>query len=115
MRVLVRVAVLAVAALGAGVAQAADVVVGGPGAYFADRAVPYAIFDYEPGIYMRDYWSTPWRARRFFPVTGKVPVSGREEDLNEIGEYQPAETFYREWSTAPRVRPLPDPLPPISK
>jgi len=112
----IRLALVALAVFTANVAQAADLSSDGGGSYFADRAVPYAIFDYEPGVYMRDYWSTPWRSRRFFPVTGKVPVSGRQEDLNEVGDYQPAESFYREWSTTWRTpRAVPEALPPISK
>jgi opacity protein-like surface antigen len=102
MRALSCLAVLAVALVGATSAQAADLV-GQPGAEyasFAQHALPVAIYDYEPGVYVRAYWSSPWRHRRYFPFTGKAPILGRDEDLSDAGLPPQTETFYREWSTS---------------
>jgi hypothetical protein len=76
------------------------------------RAMPAVIFDYEPGVNVRAYWRSPWRHRHYFPVAGKQPVVGRLEDLSVTGSaLQPAENYYRSWSTtalfahdAPRKR-----------
>jgi hypothetical protein len=109
-------------------AHAADAVVvpAGPAqGYYVERAVPFQIYDYEPGIYLRAYWSEPWANRRYFPITGKRPKLGRDENLSAVRKLSPpAKTFYREWSTSQMAdeilvpvaadpRPiLPAPLPP---
>lgn len=65
------------------------------------RAAPVVLYDYEPGVIVRPYWLLPWRNRHFFPVTGQTPAVGRLEDLSATGAVpQPAETFFRSWSTS---------------
>jgi hypothetical protein len=77
------------------------------------RAGQVTIFDYEPGVIVRPYWLAPWHNRHYFPTAGRAPAVGRLEDLSATGAVpQPAETFYRAWSTndlyprrlLPRVR-----------
>ncbi|MGI8527361.1 MAG: hypothetical protein ACR2K5_14535 [Pseudolabrys sp.] len=63
------------------------------------RAGEIVIYDFEPGVLTRAYWSPPWRNRHYFPLTGKRPRIGREEDLRARAKPKPAEDFYREWST----------------
>lgn len=119
MRTAFRLAVLAFANVVSFAAQAADIPgrLSGGNAVFADRAEQFVIYDYEPGVYMRAYWSQPWGARRYYPVTGKRPRVGRQENLNEVGNYQEAESYYREWSNERPIREIfaPRPMPPSSK
>jgi hypothetical protein len=64
------------------------------------RAVPVALYDYEPGVLVRSYWGSPWRHRHYFPTDGKIPALGRLENLSAIGPApRRAETFHRAWST----------------
>ncbi|MBV8792497.1 MAG: hypothetical protein JO237_10655 [Pseudolabrys sp.] len=119
MRGLARLGSFAVAiASAASAASAADFgaqIAGGHYA-FAYRAEPVTIYDYEPGIYMRAYWTPSWGDRRYFPMTGKRPRVGRDENLRQVGHYKPAESFYREWSTTRFFREtLPPPLPAVTK
>ena len=125
-----RLAVAVVVCAGVSSAHAADAVVApvAPGlAYFGERSVPFTVYDYEPGIYLRAYWSEPWGNRRYFPITGKRPKVGRDENLHAPRHLPPpAKTFYREWSTSqiadevvpatvnppPLLPVLPAPLPP---
>lgn len=104
----------------AGGACAADYVVGRSGivgGYAAGgvRAPQLLIYDDEPGVYVRAYWSTPWQGRHYYPFTGKKPKVGRHERLSAVRRAPPpAETFYREWSTIslyppPRQVILPEP------
>ena len=68
---------------------------------YGQRAGQIYVYDYEPGVRVRAYWASPWRNRRYFPTTGTIPESGRDEDLNAPRErYKPAENFYREWRTS---------------
>ena len=65
------------------------------------RAEPVWIYDTQPGVIVRPYWCAPWRNRHYFPTTGELPLVGRAEDLTAIEPPpQPAESFYRVWSTS---------------
>ncbi len=94
-------------------ASAADLT-GGRSAYVGSylaggvRAPQYLVYDNEPGVYVRAYWSAPWQNRRYFPFTGKRPKVGRLERLTDLRPApQSAETFYREWSTIALYPPTP--------
>ena len=115
MRTLYAVVVLALGLAGLGVADAADYTRGRSGAvsHYAEpavRAPQLLIYDDQPGVYLRAYWSTPWRNRHYYPFTGKKPKVGRHERLNaKYPAPKPAESFYREWSTIslyPPMRPV---------
>jgi hypothetical protein len=77
------------------------------------RAGEIVVWAWEPGIVVRPYWRAPWRHRHYFPVTGRRPLVGRNEDIDARGEgTEPPETFYRTWTTSsafvgevPRGRP----------
>jgi hypothetical protein len=108
MRVVIGLAVFAFAAVGAASAFGADLavgtrgVVGGGYARIVEPALPIVIYDDEPGTVLRAYWRAPWRHRHYFPSNGKAPRLGRLENLTVRGPRpKPAQTFYREWSTAP--------------
>jgi hypothetical protein len=65
------------------------------------RAGMIAIYDYQPGVFVRAYWLAPWRHRHYYPVTGEPPLIGRNEDLSAHGESaEAAETFSRNWTTS---------------
>jgi len=65
------------------------------------RAAPLVIYDYQPGVVVRAYWLKPWRNRHYFPTTGTVTEVGRLEDMSVAREKpEPAESFFREWSTS---------------
>jgi hypothetical protein len=109
-RFAIAILVLGVAAGDAGAADLA----GGRSAYVSGysvsgvRAPQYLVYDNEPGVYVRAYWSAPWQNRRYFPFTGKKPKVGRHERLTELRPVPPpAETFYREWSTIALYPPRP--------
>jgi hypothetical protein len=117
MRVLFAFALLTLGIAAMTPARAADLVDSDGGSYGGDwshgvRAAPVALYDYEPGVIVRQYWLSPWRHRHYFPTTGQRPALGRLEDLSATGAApQPAETFFRAWSTtdliprrAPRIR-----------
>jgi|SRR5665213_3453798 len=110
MRALFALAILTISAFAATPARAADLVSsdggysegvsygGGPSG--GVRVAPVVLYDYEPGVTTRPYWLSPWRNRHYFPVTGQAPAVGRLEDLSATGAVpQPAETFFRSWST----------------
>ena len=85
-------------AVSAGEAGAADF--GGGYAVGGARAPQLLVYDNEPGVYVRAYWSAPWQNRHYYPFTGKKPKVGRHERLSAVRPApEPAETFYREWST----------------
>ena len=114
MRALLSVAVVVLSVAGLGQASAADLYVGRSAgvAYFATdpvRAGQVWILDDQPGAYVRSYWRAPWRDRHYYPFTGKRPKVGRLERLDANRQVpEPAETYYREWSTS-YVVPLPEP------
>src|SRR5690348_2985713 len=67
---------------------------------FGVRTGPIIIYDYQPGIVVRAYWLPPWRHRHYFPHSGKEPRIGRLEHATAAGRPpDPAESFYRSWST----------------
>lgn len=85
---------------------------------FGARAGQVVTYDFQPGVVVRPYWLTPWRARHYFPAGDGHPRLGRDEDLSAVGSVpQPAEDFKRFWSTtsvlpaAPRFR-APGQVPP---
>lgn len=101
MRALFCLAVLALAFVGATSAQAADFAGQPADEHFAQHAVPFPSYHYEPDRSMRAYGSSPWSQHRYFSVAGKAAVVGRAEDLSDVGELSPpAESFQREWSTS---------------
>lgn len=112
MRVLFAVAAIAVGLAGASHAQAADKhAVRSPkithpqskGLHYQPRGVHAPVlfvYDFEPGVELREYWAPPWRNRHYFPFTGKRPKVGRRENLAAVRPAQkPVPMFYREWST----------------
>jgi hypothetical protein len=107
MRVLFVVALLLFGIAGVTAAGASDLAVGHPGRYSArdfehgQRSAMLWIYDYQPGVIVRDYWRAPWRHQHYFPATGKRPRIGRKEDLSATGKApRPAQTFRRSWSNA---------------
>ncbi len=99
MRVLVAVAAIAIGIADAG---AADLGAGHTSTYVvpAQRSEQIVVYDFQEGVIVREYWRAPWAHRHYFPVTGHKPKSGRLENLAARGHYQPAQRFYRSWSTA---------------
>ncbi len=96
-------AVVAVAMSGA--ARAADFV---SAPSHGVRAPQLLVYDNQPGIYVRTYWAPPWQNRHYYPFTGKKPKIGRHEDLTAVrAAPEPAESFYREWSTISLYPPPP--------
>lgn len=64
------------------------------------RVAPLVIYDYEPGVVVRAYWLPPWRHRHYYPATGERPRVGRREYWHVRGEApEPAESYYRTWTT----------------
>jgi hypothetical protein len=64
------------------------------------HAAPLVVWDYEPGIVVRAWWLPPWRHRHYYPATGERPRIGRRESWRLRGEApEPAESFYRTWTT----------------
>ena len=105
MRALFALAILTASSFAAIPARAADLVSSdgvsyGGGQSRGVRVAPIVLYDYESGVIGRAYWLSPWRNRHYFPVTGQAPAVGRLEDLSATGAVpQPAETFFRSWST----------------
>lgn len=110
MRAWFAVAIIAAGLVDLGQAGAADASVGALHSYAASgvRAPQLLVYDNEPGVYTRAYWSRPWQNRHYYPFTGKKPKVGRHENLNapRIAP-KPAESFYREWSTISLYPPAP--------
>ncbi|MGC1467036.1 MAG: hypothetical protein WA792_15040 [Pseudolabrys sp.] len=71
------------------------------------RALPIVVYDYEPGVVVRAYWSAPWRNRHYFPTRRKVDITARDEDVStgSAEPIKPAESFHREWSTSSSFAP----------
>jgi hypothetical protein len=68
------------------------------------RTGPIIIYDYRPGIVVRAYWLPPWRHRHYFPHGVREPRIGRLEDVSAVARPpEPAEGFYRSWSTTSAV------------
>jgi hypothetical protein len=121
MRTGIAIAGLAVGIIvGSGVARAAEIPpsdhVAAPGAYplVGHRAVPYDIYDFEPGIVVRPYWLQPWAYRHYYP-RGRDVRSHRVRAVARRPRL--AEPYERYWSTDPliveEVRPYYEPPPPF--
>ena len=119
---------IAILLLSAGAAGAADLPAapapGGYGYYRTGgvRADMLVIYDDEPGVTVRAYWSAPWRNRHYFPISDDSPKAGRR--VLRGGVPEPAESYSRYWTTNDltpsrmRARPLDDEPPsdpPLSK
>jgi hypothetical protein len=68
-------------------------------AAIGDTAGQIVIWDVQPGVAIRPYWSAPWRYRHYFPVTGKKPKIGRVENWSVRRSIRRAPGYYRYWST----------------
>lgn len=106
MRTRIAIGALLIGVAGLGEAVAADY---GRGYYAGGvRAPQLLVYDNEPGVYVRSYWAPPWQGRHYYPFTGKKPKVGRHENLTAVRPAQePAESFYREWSTISLYPPQP--------
>jgi len=91
-RVVFAIALLSVAVA----ARAADLPVGYSGGY-GERSEMIWLYDNQPGVVVRAYWSAPWRDHHYFPYTGIRPRSGRYEKLS-VGPAKPATTYRRTWN-----------------
>ena len=106
MRACMAIAVL-IGVSGIGSAGAADYSAGGY-ATGGVRAPQMLVYDNEPGVDVRAYWTQPWQGRHYYPFTGKKPKVGRHERLSEMRPAPPpAESYYREWSTLSLFPPPP--------
>lgn len=64
------------------------------------HVAPLVVWDYEPGVVVRAWWLPPWRHRHYYPATGERQRIGRRENWRLRGEApEPAESFYRTWTT----------------
>ncbi len=65
---------------------------------YGHRTAPLVIYDFQPGVVVRAYWSAPWRHRHYFPFGGAKP----DPDLAPANDAppEPAESFERNWSTS---------------
>jgi hypothetical protein len=100
-----------------GAAHAADLppvpeTLAAPPPAFARRVAPLVVYSYLPGVAVRAYWIAPWRHRHYFPVSGREPLAGRDEDrAPPRNAPEPAESFERHWSTSSAFLPERVPLP----
>src|SRR5690242_13663136 len=65
------------------------------------RAIPFVIYDYEPGIAVRAYWLPPWRNHHYFPRGQKIKTGVHHGGTSRPHRIRPAQDFHREWSTPP--------------
>ena len=107
MRVLHAVILIALCIAGVNAAHATDLPSGAAENYttrgiaHGHRTGSIVVYDYQPGVVVRAYWRAPWRHRHYYPTTGIKPEVGRDEDLSATSSApEPAETFYRSWSTS---------------
>jgi hypothetical protein len=68
---------------------------------YGTRMEPIVIYDDQPGVIVRTYWSMPWGNRHYFPRTGKRPRVGRLEHISARANSR-AEDFFRIWTTSSR-------------
>ena len=93
MRVLLAIALLSVAFA----ARAADLPV--ENFDVAQRAEMVWLYDDQPGVVVRAYWSEPWHNQHYFPYTGLRPRVGRHENLSAPSHpSKPAQTYRRTWN-----------------
>jgi hypothetical protein len=111
MRVLLAIALMIFGFAGVSAVRAADLAVGPAGIHspvafgYGERAGMLVIYDDEPGVLVRAYWSAPWHNHHYFPSTGRKPKLGRDENLNARGaSYRPAKNFKRQWSNEAPLR-----------
>ncbi|MGH6684087.1 MAG: hypothetical protein ACRECA_09245 [Pseudolabrys sp.] len=109
MRVLLALVLAVFGSAGVTAARAADLSVEHSGGYAprfgfvenGERAGMLLIYDNQPGVLVRAYWSAPWRHHHYFPATGRMPAVGRDEHLSVLSPPpRPAKTFKRSWSNA---------------
>ena len=78
------------------------------------RVGPIVVYDFQPGVVVRAYWSSPWRHRHYFPFGAKQDADASPRDESPP---QPAESFERSWSTCNmcgrELPPLRDREPPL--
>jgi hypothetical protein len=97
MRILFALVLLSVAS----VARAADLPVGSLGGQFGDseRSEMVWLYDNQPGVVVRPYWSAPWHNHHYFPYTGIRPRVGRLENLSAISHpSKPPQTYRHTWT-----------------
>jgi hypothetical protein len=105
MRVLLAIALIIFGFTGANAVRAADLAIEPSGIHsavafgYGQRAGMLVVYDNQPGVLVRAYWSAPWHDHHYFPGTGHRPKLGRDENLNAHGAaLRPAKTFKRQWS-----------------
>lgn len=95
MRIVLAFALLAAASA----ARAADLPIGPSGALgYGQRSEMVWFYDDQPGVVVRDYWSTPWHNHHYYPYTGIKPRVGRYENLSAVSHPRPAQSYHRNWS-----------------
>jgi hypothetical protein len=97
MRILFALALLSAAS----VARAADLPVGslGGGLGHGERSEMVWLYDNQPGVVVRPYWSAPWHNHHYFPYTGIRPRVGRLENLSAVSHpSKPPQTYRRTWT-----------------
>lgn len=97
MRVLFAIALLSFAVA----ARAADLPVGNSNNGFdgLQRAEMVWLYDDQPGVVVRAYWSEPWQGRHYFPFDGIRPRLGRRENLSAPSHpSKPAQSYSRTWN-----------------
>jgi hypothetical protein len=111
MRVLLAIALIVFGFAGVRAARAADLAVEPAGIHssvafgYGERAGMLVVYDNQPGVFVRAYWSAPWHDHHYFPGTGHRPKLGRDENLNAHGaRLRPAKTFKRQWSNEAALR-----------
>jgi hypothetical protein len=111
MRVLLAIALIIFGFAGVSAARAADLAIEPAGIHsavafgYGQRAGMLVVYDYQPGVLVRAYWSAPWHNHHYFPGTGQRPKLGRVENLNAHGApLRPAKTFKRQWSNEGALR-----------
>jgi len=66
---------------------------------YGGRMEPIVIYDDQPGVIVRTYWSIPWANRHYFPRTGKRPGMGRVEHISARPNAR-AENYFRLWTAS---------------
>jgi hypothetical protein len=67
------------------------------GPLIGSRAGSIIIYDYEPGVTVREYWLPPWHNHHYFP-RGRTNTIQHHSALPRRNK--PAQSFHREWSTS---------------
>ena len=105
MRVLLAIALIIFGVAGVRAARAADLTIQPVAFEYGQRAGMLVVYDNQPGVFVRAYWSAPWHDHHYFPGTGHRPKLGRDENLNAHGaRLLPAKTFKRQWSNETALR-----------